>query len=355
MRGMSPRQAKQIYIVLILALALSACSTSVEDSPTPPPLPTSTLPLTPLPIPTLPSATPTPLTCLSQPGQVTTGSVPTPGTPTNFIIYLPPCYDYFTDQRYPVLYLLNGLPLVNDPASAGTQWVRMGAPDVADEMNRSRQFPPFIIVFPEDRYWNVLQGTYFGQFMIYNIVPYIDTNFRTIADRPHRAVGGLSRGGGWAWQFALRNPDVFGVIGLHSPAIFPDDRAEMEYYLNNRDPASWPLIYIDSGRDDHELGYNTILEGLLTSFNIPHEWHLNIGQHNENYWSSHMVEYLIWYAQAFSNAGPPLPTLTPTPTLVPSSTPPLTFTPTPSPLAAYAYTGTAAAAEASPTESTPGP
>jgi S-formylglutathione hydrolase FrmB len=191
--------------------------------------------------------------------------------------------------------------------------------------------------------------------MIYDIVPYIDNNFRTIPDRAHRAVGGISRGGGWAWQFALQNPDVFGIVGLHSPAIFPDDRVNLEYWLKNRVSSSWPHIYMDTGRDDHELGYNSILEGMLAGYNIPHEWHLNIGDHTLNYWSKHVTDYLTWYADQFAHAGPPLPTLTPTPSPAPTFTPTLTPTITPSALPAYASTATAEAAEATPTKSTPAP
>jgi enterochelin esterase-like enzyme len=312
---MVTRQATFLFIATLLLVGLAACSSSPNlPTPTVSPSPTSTQ--TPLPVPTLPSATPTQLTCLDQPGQLRAGQVPTNGAPTNFIIYLPPCYEYFHEWRYPVLYLLNGQPFEHDPDPPGTQWIRIGAPAAADALIQSGEYPPFIIVFPEDRYWNVVQGTLFGQFMVNDIIPYIDQSFRTIADPPHRAIGGLSRGGGWAMRLGLFQTDLFGSVGLHSPAIFVEERANLIFLIKNR-ATEWPRLYIDTGQDA-ETAYNASMEAVFTQYNIPHEWHLNVGEHTLAYWSRHALEYLTWYAEGFQTAGDPLPTPTPTATFIPS-------------------------------------
>ena len=320
MRGMYPRQANRLILLLALLSGLWACSPSNVPLPTTTASPAPTLTLTPLPIPTLPTAAPTPLICLDEPGQLQTGQVPTNGAATNFIIYLPPCYAFFAEWHYPVLYLLNGLPMDQDPASIGTQWLRIGAPAAADHLIHTGKSAPFIMVFPEDRYWNVVQGTLFGQFLVNDIIPFVDKNFRTIPDRPHRAIGGLSRGGGWALQLNFLHPELFGAVGLHSPAVFQEDRPNLKFWILNHDPETWPRLYIDSGDNDMERGYNTIMEALFTEYGIPHEWHLNTGEHNEPYWRAHVLEYLVWYAQGFQLAGDPLPTPTPTSTFVPSPT-----------------------------------
>ncbi len=309
MRGMFTRQAtlRQLKILLCLPLLFgpSACSPSETPSPTPTAIPSPTL--RPTPLPPIPTLTPTPLTCLSQPGELQSGEVQTNGAPTAFIIYLPPCYDYFTDQHYPVIYLLNG------QTYSGDQWVRLGAPAAADRLILSGQAAPFIIVFPDDRYWNVTQGDYFGQFLVNDIVPYIDGNFRTLADREHRAVGGLSRGGGWALNILFTRPDVFGSVGLHSPAVLVDDRPNIELRIRDFPPESWPRLYLDTGDNDHERGFNTMLEELLTRYEIPHEWHLNTGAHDEAYWSEHAQEYLEWYVEGFGIEGSLFQTPTPQP------------------------------------------
>ena len=277
---------RQIAALLPLLFGLWAC----QPTPTPPP-PTATATFRPpLIIPSaLPTATVTPLGCLSQPGRLENGEAPTNGSPTLFIIYLPPCYDQFPDQHYPVLYLLNGQTYTAD------QWVRLGAPKAADYLILSRQAVPFIIVFPDDRYWNSNQGPYFGEFLVNDILPYVDKNFRTLTDREHRALGGLSRGGGWALHILFTRPDLFGAVGLHSPAVFADDRAAVKFWLTNFPADGWPLIYLDTGDNDHERGYNTILESLLTEYGVAHEWHLNTGAHDEDYWSENVLEYMQWY------------------------------------------------------------
>lgn len=267
--------------------------TSTPSSLTPTPTATRLPPL-----PTLPAPHTAPSDCLSQPGELRQGEVPTDGRPTSFIIYLPPCYDKFPDRHYPVLYLLHGQTFTAD------QWVRIGAPAAADALIHSETAAPFIMVFPEDRYWNLQQGLYFGQYLLNDVIPYIDAHFRTIPDRGHRALGGLSRGGGWAIQIGLTRPDLFGSLGLHSPAVFTGDRVAVKRWIRDLPPDLWPRLYFDMGDNDQEFEFNAGLEELLTLYEIPHEWHLNAGAHDEVYWRAHVQEYIQWYAEGWTQASP---------------------------------------------------
>src|SRR5574338_782401 len=189
MRGMYTRQAAARLLVLALLIATSACSTppatavitAAPSTPTPAPS------LTPTPAPT---ATATPLACLSQPGHLEDGILGTTKPPQEFKIYLPPCYGEQPDLRYPVLYLLHGQTYTDD------QWVRLGAVRIADQLILSGQAPPFLMVFPDDRYWNLPPGAGFGDRLLDDLLPYVDATYRTLPDRAHRALGGLSRGGG---------------------------------------------------------------------------------------------------------------------------------------------------------------
>jgi poly(3-hydroxybutyrate) depolymerase len=111
----------------------------------------------PQPLPTfaiLPTATP--LACLTQPGRVEEGVLDSFKPAQEFRIYLPPCYDEKPDERYPVLYLLHGQTYTDD------QWLRLGAVHVLDELILSGEAQPFIIVFPDDRHWNLEAGPGFG-------------------------------------------------------------------------------------------------------------------------------------------------------------------------------------------------
>lgn len=282
-------------VFAMLILGLWACSPPNEpiSTPTATPIP-PTATITPSPLPPTDTPTPTPLGCLSQPGRLESGSLQETKPPQDFIIYLPHCYDEMPDLRYPVLYLLHGQTYTDD------QWIRIGAVDAADKLILSGEAASFIIVFPDDRYWNTVAGSGFGDRLINNLIPYVDQHYRTLADRNHRALGGMSRGAGWTLHLGLTQWQLFGTLGLHSPAIFVDDRPFLKQLLTSVPPAAWPRIFMDSGDNDRELGNNLEFEALLTKYRVPHEWHLYSGAHDEKYWSAHVEEYIRWYAKGWN-------------------------------------------------------
>jgi enterochelin esterase-like enzyme len=280
-------------LLIPLLTGLWACSAANEPIATPTAVaPTSTQ--TPTPLPPTPTPTITPLGCLTQPGRVEQGVVQETRPPQEYLIYLPPCYDEMPELRYPVLYLLHGQTYTDD------QWVRLGTVKTMDRLLLNDEIAPFIIIFPDDRYWNVQAGPGFGERLVDYLVPYIDQNYRTLADRDHRAIGGMSRGAGWALRLGLERWDLFGTLGLLSLAAFADDRPFLANWLKAIPPASWPNIFIDMGESDQELGFNSQFENTLTQLGIPHEWHLYPGAHDEAYWGAHVEEYLRWYGDGWS-------------------------------------------------------
>jgi len=298
MRGMNTRQATKLRILLIALLArLSACSPSdqlLDPSltpiiQTPPPLPTFT------PSPPTESPTPTPLICLTLPGRVESGALDTTKPPQEYFIYLPPCYDEMTDKSYPVLYLLHGQTYTAD------QWIRLGAVQVLDKLILSGDARPFIVVFPDDRYWNLPPGAGFGQRLVEKLIPYIDSTFHTLPDRDHRAIGGMSRGAGWALRLGLSRWDLFSVIGLHSLAVLQNDRTKVGQWIAEIPPISYPMIFVDIGDNDQELAMAISIEAQFNESGISHEWHRYRGAHTEEYWSAHVEEYISWYAEQWNN------------------------------------------------------
>jgi enterochelin esterase-like enzyme len=222
------------------------------------------------------------------------GSLASTNPLQEFRIYLPPCYDEKTEQRYPVLYLLHGQTYTDD------QWVRIGAATAADELIVSGASAPFFIVFPDDRYWNLPPGAGFGGRLVEDLIPYVDANYRTLPDRDHRAIGGLSRGAGWALRLGLRHWDLFGSIGLHSLAVLQSDASEIRKWLAEIPPGSPPRIFMDIGDNDPELNMASRVEAQFNQAGLPHEWHLYGGAHTEEYWSAHVQEYLQWYAEGWT-------------------------------------------------------
>lgn len=297
MRRMKTRQAVVFAACVPLLALLSACSTPNENIPTQTVIPltptgTATIPPSPVPI----TATPTPPACLAESGRLEQNVLPAATPPQEFIIYLPPCYSRNLELRYPVIYLLHGQTFKQD------QWVRIGAPSIADQLIHSGEFPAFIMVFPDDHYWNAPAGAGFGNRLIKEIIPFIDRNYRTLADREHRALGGLSRGGGWTAQLGFEHPELFGSLGLHSPAIFKDNAPFMEKIIQDMPDELRPRLWFDIGDADMELGSGRLLGEILARNDYIHEFHLFTGDHTELYWSAHVEDYLRWYAEAWQEA-----------------------------------------------------
>jgi len=287
-------------LALFFMLGLVACSpTSVDQTGSASPLPaassTSTLQTTATSTiessTSTPSLTPTP-DCKLRLGQVQEVTLDTTYMydPIKFRVYLPPCYEHNIDQHYPVLYLFHGLFYSDD------QWIRIGAVEVVNRLIITGEIAPFILVMPYDPNQREPVSTKFDEAFMEDLLPYIDENYRTLPGPEFRAVGGLSRGAGWALHFGLQDPDLFGAIGAHSPIIFWEDSTRIGDWLNAIPRSKLPRIYVDIGDSDPNSDSALLLETLLKDRNIPHEYHVSPGYHTENYWESQVENYMRWYA-----------------------------------------------------------
>jgi enterochelin esterase-like enzyme len=296
---------------LVGMLALAGCQASISiaqlpaqsivvtrtpfQAQSPTSRPSSTLTPTAVPSPTLPP-NPTPLPCLGRPGQVESHTVEfsNPAAPLTFRVYLPPCYGVEEGYRYPVLYMIHGQTFSDD------QWDRLGLDEAADEMINNKVAPPFLIVMPREA--NTFEDIFTASFptdLVDGLVPWIDANYSTCAERDCRAIGGLSRGGAWAFRLGLIHWEVFGAIGLHSTPPFIGDPNRFPGWLNQIPAGQAPRIYMDTGKQDWYINSTTQLEQLFLQYGVPHEWYLFNGTHNEDYWSAHVADYLAWYTQSW--------------------------------------------------------
>ena len=260
---------------------------------------TSTIP-TPTPSATFtPTQTPTPtrLACWSHPGDKVQGSLSTDllRLPLEYTVLLPPCYHQSPERRYPVLYLIHGQNYNHD------QWDRLGADEAADGLIASGEVTPFLIILPRDRSWAQPDEDNFGRVVAEELIPEIDAQYRTLAERRYRAVGGLSRGAGWAVHLGLSRWQLFGAIGGHSLPVFWGDTPHIRSWLDAIPGEAMPRIYLDIGENDRPSIMESAVwfENLLSEKGIPHEWHLYPGYHEEAYWESHVEEYLRWYADGW--------------------------------------------------------
>lgn len=133
-------------------------------------------------------------------------------------VYTPPGYDQDTARRYPVLYLQHGW------GENEYGWGVQGrAAWIMDNLIAENKSTPFIIVMTYGMTNDTRPGglrTFdikpFETVLVEELLPYIDANFRTIADQPHRAMAGLSMGGMETKMITLKNFDKFSHIGLFS-------------------------------------------------------------------------------------------------------------------------------------------
>ena len=282
---------KRGLIIWLFALLLVGCVEPKEDvvCDTPPVQPTITA---------VPSITPTatPEVCTDTRGRFEQIEIPSElmNYPMEVQVYLPPCYDDEPETEYPVLYFLHGQSFHND------QWDRLGADETLDEMIASGEYEPFIIAMPDEKnYLNNQWDSKYGPSLVEELVPWIDTNYRTIAEREGRAIGGLSRGAAWAMRVGLIYWETFNSIGCHSFAPFRGDWNEAPVWFKEIPEEDLPRIYIDMGVLDVNLDPAAVWETRLYKYRIPHEWHVFLGTHNEEYWSEHVGDYLKWYAEGW--------------------------------------------------------
>lgn len=267
----------------------TSSATPTQNIPVQTILPTFTPPATIIPT---PRQVPT---CLRQGGRYEYGSLQSEllPLPLEYAVYIPPCYDSNQGQRYPVLYLIHGQSYTHD------QWDRLGIDEVADHLIAMGELAPFMIILPRDRSWTQPTQDGFGEALATDLLPHIDSVYRTLPDRAYRAIGGLSRGAAWAIHLGLSRWELFGAIGAHSLPIFWSDAPQIPEWLDAIPVESLPRIYLDIGEKDRpEILESAIwFENLLVDRNIPHQWHLFPGYHEEDYWSTHVEQYLRWYAQ----------------------------------------------------------
>lgn len=308
--------ARMISLLLALVLAISACTpTSVtsevtltseaQSSPTPQPSPTAladepTATSAPSATPTeIPAPTPTETPALpvcSEKGRIEFEQMLTALTPypVDIRTYLPPCYNPEAAGGYPVLVIIHGQTYQFD------QWDRLGMDEKADELILAGDVRPFIIVMPneKDTYKDPAESN-FDQVVVEALVPWIKENYSTCEGRDCWAVGGLSRGATWAVHIGFFHPEVFGSIGGHSLTPFIGDVYALPYWLMRVKLEDLPRFYLDMGEDDWHMEPVTEFMNKMTELEVPFEWVLDAGTHDEIYWEKHVEAYLRWYGENF--------------------------------------------------------
>lgn len=233
------------------------------------------------------------------------------------VVILPESYTDGAD-RYPVVYLLHGY------GGNYAIWLKIKPelPQLASQYN-------FIIVCPDGLrdswYWNspLHKDMQFEDYISDEVIRYIDSHYRTIADRSARAISGLSMGGHGAMWNAIRHRDVFGAAGSSSGGLdirpFPTNwnmKNQLGEYASNK--KRWDehtvinlipslkdgdlAIIIDCGIDDFFLEVNRRIHQTLIACNIKHDYIERPGAHNRVYWNNAIEYQLLFFHKFFSQS-----------------------------------------------------
>ncbi|MDQ2640637.1 MAG: alpha/beta hydrolase-fold protein [Pseudomonadota bacterium] len=177
---------------------------------------------------------------------------PSTGTQRRAFVYTPPDYEKNTSQRYPVLYLQHGW------GEDETAWSNQGRANlIMDNLIAEKKTRPFIIVMTYGMTNDVRIGgmgsfdiSHFEKVLVNELIPYVDTNFRTLKDQRNRAMAGLSMGGMETRTITLKHLDKFSHIGLFSGGSITVD--DMNNTPGFKDKVR--LVFVSYG--SRELGGN---------------------------------------------------------------------------------------------------
>jgi len=213
------------------------------------------------------------------------------GTTRKMQVYTPPGYS--KEKKYPVLYLLHGI------GGDETEWQRFVKPNILlDNLLAEGKITPMIVVMPNGRaqkndraegdvFRSAPAFAAFEQDLLKDVIPAIEARYSVQASHEHRALAGLSMGGGQALNFGLAHLDTFAWIGAFSAAPNTKPAAQLV-----PDPASakakLKLLWIACGKRDGLIRISQGVHAYLKEKDVPHVWHVDGNAHDPTEWRNNL-------------------------------------------------------------------
>lgn len=244
------------------------------------------------------------------------------GCTKKYCVYLPQGYSN-ENRMFPVLYLLHGL------TDTHTAWRDKGnVQDIATEIIRSGKAQEMVIVMPDagttyDGYFNC-DGWRYEDFFFQEFIPHIESTYRVVPDRQHRAIAGLSMGGGGTTWYAINHSEMFssayamsalmGIVENTWITRDPDARRRvfMESAVANNNITAienatkeqcaeitkvrW---FIDVGDDDFLFDNNMEFIKAMRKKRIPYQLRVRDGGHTWQYWQQALCIALPFVSESF--------------------------------------------------------
>lgn len=232
----------------------------------------------------------------------------------NFTVYLPKSYKTDTDRKYPVAYMLHGAnendwEWANIPTSMINEVITKSTADgMACEM---------IIVCP-----NATEGTmgYFNRegwnyenYFFNELIPFIESHYRVIADKGHRAIGGLSMGGGGSFMYGMTHPEMFSSVYAISGAVpsslnvSEQNKTPFSIQFNIDDLTEAQIqeiktvdFVLDCSDDDFLFDANVACYQSMKKAELTCEFRSRNGAHASYYWYDSLGYALVWFTRHFS-------------------------------------------------------
>ena len=219
----------------------------------------------------------------------------TVGTRRRMHVYTPPGYSQAT--KYPVLYLLHGI------GGDEEEWQRVATLNaLLDNLIADRKATPMVVVMPNGRAQvndraegDIMAAapafTTFERDLFDDVIPAIESRYSVLSDREHRAMAGLSMGGGQTLNFGLAHLDRFAWLGAFSAA--PNTKAPAELMP---DPAAvtrqLKLFYLSCGSSDGLMYVSQGVHAFLKEKKVPHIWNVDGHAHNGAHWRNNLYNYV---------------------------------------------------------------
>jgi len=226
------------------------------------------------------------------------------GTDRKVVVYTPPDYDK-ASNRYPVLYLLHGA------GSTETSWTERGkAHVILDNLIADGKLKPLVVVMPfgyafaraagagrGDAAENKQQREGFQRDLLEDVIPMIDARFRVYGDRDHRAIAGLSLGGGQSLAIGLSHTDLFSRVAGFSSALGAGTNPEtggVDFEKVLADSAhinkQVKLLWMGCGTEDTLFESNAAFADMLSKHKIEHIFRVTGGAHTFAVWQRYLNE-----------------------------------------------------------------
>jgi enterochelin esterase-like enzyme len=215
----------------------------------------------------------------------------TVGSVRKVTIYTPPGFN--KKKKYPVLYLLHGI------GGDEKEWLNGGNPQlILDNLYAEGKIEPMIVVMPNGRAMkddsatgNIMAPDKVQAFAVFekdllnDLIPFIEKKYPAYKDREHRAIAGLSMGGGQSLNFGLGNLDKFAWVGAFSAA--PNTKKPEELLPNPEEAKKkLKLLWISCGDNDWLIENSRKTHDYLYKNDVPHIYYIEPGVHDFKVWKN---------------------------------------------------------------------